>query len=93
MAHLMLSEGKLIQILELEHIDVLSFLISGMCHDLCHDGFTNGYHVNALTDRAIRYNDQSVQENYHVAETFALIKQDKLNFIESLSNDEKKVFR
>lgn len=60
MAHLMLIQGHLVHLLELEKIDVLAFLIAGMCHDLGHDGFTNGYHVNTLSERAIRYNDLSV---------------------------------
>lgn len=57
MANLFLTQGKLITLAELDHIDILSFLISGICHDFGHDGFTNGYHVNAMTDRAVRYND------------------------------------
>lgn len=59
-AHIFLTQGKLISLLELEHIDVMAFLIAALCHDFGHDGFTNGYHVNATTDRAIRYNDVSV---------------------------------
>ena len=47
-------------LIELEHIDVMSFLIAGICHDFGHDGFTNGYHINANSDRAVRYNDVSV---------------------------------
>jgi hypothetical protein len=82
MANLFLTEGQLITLAELDHIDILSFLIGALCHDLGHDGFTNLYHINAITDRAIRYNDQSVQENYHVAEAFSIIKRDETNFLE-----------
>ena len=60
MAHLFLTQGKLIELAELDNIDILSFLTSAICHDLGHDGYTNGYHVNAMTQRAIRYNDVSV---------------------------------
>lgn len=73
MAHLFLTEGQIINLAELDHIDIISFLVAAICHDLGHDGFTNGYHINALTERAIRYNDVSVQENYHVAEAFQII--------------------
>jgi hypothetical protein len=73
MGNLFLTQGKMIQLLELNQIDILSFLLAGICHDLGHDGFTNGYHINALTDRAIRYSDISVQENYHAAETFFIM--------------------
>lgn len=50
MAHILLTEGKLINIADLEHIDILAFLIAAVCHDFGHDGFNNGYHVNALTE-------------------------------------------
>jgi hypothetical protein len=46
--------------LELGMIDVLSFLLSAVCHDIGHDGYTNSYHVNAITMRAINSNDVSV---------------------------------
>lgn len=93
MANLFLVEGKLIELADLDHIDILSFLTAAVCHDLGHDGFTNGYHVNAITERAIRYNDVSVQENYHVAESFAILKRTEANFLEQLTNDEFKIFR
>lgn len=64
-----------------------------MCHDFGHDGMNNAYHVNAMSDRAIRYNDIAVQENYHVAESFAILKQKEYNFVEALNNDEFKTFR
>lgn len=60
MANLFLTQGKLISLAELEHIDVMAFITAALCHDLGHDGFTNGYHINALSDRSIRYNDVSV---------------------------------
>jgi len=93
MANLFLVKGKLITLIDLDHIDILSFLIAGLCHDLGHDGFTNAFHSNAFTERAIRYNDVSVQENYHVAETFALLKCNENNFLDQLTPDEFKIFR
>jgi hypothetical protein len=60
MANLFLTQGKLVTLAELDHIDIMAFLIGAMCHDLGHDGYTNAYHVNTFSDRAIRYNDISV---------------------------------
>ena len=60
MMNLFLTQGGLVELIELDHIDVMSLLTGAICHDLGHDGYTNGYHVNACTDRAIRYNDVSV---------------------------------
>lgn len=93
MAHLFLTEGGLLKLADLDHIDVMSFLVGGICHDLGHDGFTNGFHVNAMTERAIRYNDVSVQESYHVAEAFAIMQRSDANFCETLSANEFKILR
>jgi len=60
MSNYILTTGGLIKLAELDQVDILSMLTAAMCHDLGHDGFTNGYHINALSDRAIRYNDVSV---------------------------------
>jgi len=56
----MMTTCKLRQTLKLSNLDVLSFLIAAVCHDLGHDGFTNSYHINATTSRAIDSNDIAV---------------------------------
>jgi hypothetical protein len=48
-----MTEGNLIEIGEFDHLDMVSLLIAGACHDYNHDGLTNAYHVNAITDRSI----------------------------------------
>mmetsp|Transcript_5979 Transcript_5979/g.7647 ORF Transcript_5979/g.7647 Transcript_5979/m.7647 type:complete len:90 (+) Transcript_5979:89-358(+) len=67
--------------------------MAGACHDFGHDGFTNTFHVNDITQRAIRYNEISVQENFHAAESLFLLHKNKLNFLENYSKDDYKVFR
>lgn len=67
--------------LNLNQLDLLSFIIAAVCHDVGHDGFNNMYHTNALTDRAIASNDVSVQETYHAATTFKILSQENCNFI------------
>ena len=59
--------------LKLNKIDVLSFLIAGACHDIGHDGFTNSYHVNSISKRAVISNDVSVQESYHASKMFKIL--------------------
>ena len=81
MAYFMLTTGQLQKTLKLNKLDCLSFLIAAVCHDLGHDGFTNGYHTNAVTSRSIDSNDQSVQESFHAAEMFRILKKDKYNFL------------
>ena len=45
---------------------VLAVLLTAMMHDVGHDGLNNTYHKNALTTRARTFNDQSIQENFHL---------------------------
>lgn len=60
MCYRMLTKGYLSQILNLNKLDLLSFVIASLCHDVGHDGFNNNYHQNAQTPRAIDSNDVSV---------------------------------
>lgn len=46
-----------------------------------------------MTDRAVRYHDKAVQENWHAAESLMLMGQDKNNWAEAYSIQEKKVLR
>jgi len=55
--YLFLTKGKLAQIADLSHLDMVAFLVAGACHDFGHDGFNNAFHVNSMSDRAIRYHD------------------------------------
>jgi hypothetical protein len=71
----------------------LSTIISAVCHDYDHDGLNNAYHVNAVSERAIRYSDRAVQENYHVAESFVILNKPEFNFLEKYSRDDFKTFR
>lgn len=68
-------------------------LVAGLAHDLGHDGFTNGYHQNAVTDRGISSNDKSIQEFFHTAELFKILAEPESNMIEKLTRDQFKVFR
>lgn len=68
-------------------------MISSVCHDYDHDGLNNSYHVNAISERAIRYSDKAVQENYHVAESFTILNTPEFNFLQNYSRDDFKTFR
>ena len=56
----MLTQGELLHIAQLNELDVLSAVISAVCHDYDHDGLNNSYHVNAISQRAVRYSDKAV---------------------------------
>ena len=40
---------------------MLALLLAAIVHDMGHDGFTNAFHKNRLTRRALSHNDQSIQ--------------------------------
>ena len=71
--HFFLSEGGLATFLE--KFEILGLLLAAMVHDLGHDGLNNLYHKNAHTDRAVAFNDQSIQENFHLHLLFTTMRQ------------------
>jgi hypothetical protein len=93
MANVLLTNKGLRQSLDLNKLDCLSFVIGALCHDLGHDGFTNSYHTNAITQRAINSNDVSVQETYHASEMFRILRESECNFTDKMTKEEFKIFR
>ena len=80
----MLSEGGLGEFLS--DVDKLSLIIAALAHDIGHDGFSNNYHKNAMTERAVRFNDQSIQENWHASLLFTQIFENSdINILSSCS--------
>ena len=86
--------GNLQKLLDLNQIDLISIFCASMMHDLGHPGFTNNFLINTKNDLAIRYNDQSVLESYHVSEGFHIIlKKEGCNIFENLSLQDYKICR
>ena len=85
--------GNLLQIADLDSIDTIACLIAATCHDFGHDGLTNAFHVSAMTERSIRYNDVSVQESYHAAESLKLLLEPQNNFLNEFTTDDFKAFK
>lgn len=56
-------------------------------------GVRNDFLVNMGTEAALRYNDNSVNENGHAALAFELLYKQQHNFIEHLNEDERRFFR
>jgi hypothetical protein len=93
MAFYQLTTGGLYEKLQLNKLDAFSILLAAVCHDLGHDGFTNGYHVNKVTRRAIDCNDVSVQESFHASELFRILDNCETNILSNMSEDQFKVLR
>lgn len=90
---LLIKDAQLDRVADLRYLDMVAAIISAVCHDYGHDGFNNAYHVNKMTSRALRYHDESVQENYHAAESITIMLTPEYNFLENASKDDVKVFR
>ena len=74
-------------------LDLLGILIAALGHDLGHPGLTNPFHINALSDLAITYNDASCLENFHASKLFRTLRATETNIFENLSVQDFKTIR
>ena len=79
------DENKIENISE---IDIVSLIISALCHDVGHPGLTNKFMINSKNELSIIYNDTSVLENFHCAKTFQLLENDEINIFSNFSNED-----
>ncbi|CAI5736282.1 unnamed protein product [Peronospora destructor] len=70
----------------------VSLIAAGM-HDFMHDGFNNSFHISTASEIALRYNDNAVLENYHVAQSFLVMKNADRNVLGQLAPDDFKYAR
>ena len=71
----------------LTDVDKFALIISAVCHDVDHTGFTNMFLVKTTHQHALCYNDRSVQENHHSALAFELMQVEGLDtIVQSLQN-------
>ena len=71
-----LKLGKINEICNLTKISKCSLFLSCMCHDYKHPGVNNNYLKETKNLYALTYNDASILENMHIAETYKLINSD-----------------
>lgn len=89
----MIIRGNMIVKMKLEEASKFAILIGAICHDLRHPGQNNMFHINTRSKIAIRYNDESVLENFHIASLFKLAKSDKLNIFQYFQPEEYRIIR
>ncbi|CEG44992.1 3 5-cyclic nucleotide phosphodiesterase family protein [Plasmopara halstedii] len=77
----------------LRPLDRAISLIAAGVHDFMHDGFNNGFHISTASEVALRYNDHAVLENYHVAQSFLVMKNPERNVLGQLSPEDFKYAR
>eukprot|EP00899_Mesostigma_viride_P003718 jgi/Mesvir1/13347/Mv16861-RA.1 len=77
----------------LTRLDMLAVVTAALVHDFRHPGLNNDFVVKAADTLALRYNDLTVLENYHVSEAFFLMAEADLNILEGLNADDFKYVR
>eukprot|EP00286_Rhodomonas_abbreviata_P002253 CAMPEP_0181347584 /NCGR_PEP_ID=MMETSP1101-20121128/33957_1 /TAXON_ID=46948 /ORGANISM="Rhodomonas abbreviata, Strain Caron Lab Isolate" /LENGTH=435 /DNA_ID=CAMNT_0023459809 /DNA_START=408 /DNA_END=1715 /DNA_ORIENTATION=- len=75
-------------------LELVSLLLAAMIHDVGHDGMNNDFHKAVVSDRALQYNNQSIQENFHSSAVFMRLWHDEeINLLQHLSSDQQQVIR
>ena len=63
--------------------DIFGTYVAAVCHDLGHMGMNNAWYINTAGNLALLYDDQSVLENFHIAETFRILNNAQNNWMSS----------
>ncbi|XP_055838904.1 dual specificity calcium/calmodulin-dependent 3',5'-cyclic nucleotide phosphodiesterase 1-like [Episyrphus balteatus] len=77
----------------LTDLEIFACLLAAIIHDYDHTGTTNGFHIATKSNRALIYNDRSVQENHHLSASFFILQKDSCNILSKLSRDEYRQLR
>ena len=82
-------QGNLQEKMKLGELDFFAMLVAALCHDYKHPGTNNLFQINTRSKFAMRYNDISVLENYHLAQSFKVILRDEFNILKNFTPEEK----
>ena len=89
-----LKLGELDEICNFTKNSKCSLILSCICHDFKHPGVNNNFLKETKNPLALEYNDASILENMHLAETFKLINSnDTYNIFDKIENNIYKQFR
>lgn len=75
------------------HLDIMAALVAAAMHDYGHPGVNNMFEIVTGSERALLYNDQSVLENFHLSQVFALLRQDEYNILVNMTDEERRYIR
>jgi len=67
---------------------ILACLVAAVIHDFEHNGLSNDFHMNSLSDKAMTYNDRSVNEQHHSAAAFRVLLKPECNFLTGMDKQE-----
>ena len=90
-----LKVGKVNKICKLSKNSKCALFLSCICHDFKHPGVNNNFLKETKHKIAIKYNDISILENMHIAETFKIINNpnNEYNIFQDLNKETYKQFR
>ena len=90
-----LKVGKVNKICDFSKNSKCALFLSCMCHDYKHPGVNNNFLKETRDKLAIKYNDASILENMHIAQTFKVINNpnNDCNIFEQLDKETYKQFR
>ena len=74
-SYIHLTYGKINEKIKFNKISLCSIILSCICHDFKHPGVNNKFLMETKNKLAFRYNDLSILENMHIAQTFKLINE------------------
>ncbi|CAI2381292.1 unnamed protein product [Moneuplotes crassus] len=86
-------KGNWITLSQLGNLDLLSMILGASVHDYEHPGVNNMYLINSSDKLAIRYNDESVLENHHIASASDLLKTPQYDILRKMDKEDKKQVR
>lgn len=72
---------------------ILACLLAAVVHDFEHNGVSNDFHIKSLSEKAVTYNDKSVNEHHHVSAAFRVLLKPECNFLESMCKEEFRILR
>ena len=71
----------------------LALYLAAIVHDFCHNGRTNLFLVDTRDPLALRYNDKSVLENFHLASAFQVMGHNNNSILETLEESTSRFVR
>ena len=77
----MINSQGVDQICKLNAFDRMALLVSAVCHDMQHDGFTNGFHKNNKSILQQKFGDFHIQEYFHASQALKLLELKECDFV------------
>lgn len=67
---------------------MFALINASLAHDVGHNARNNTFHINTESELALRFNSQSVLENYHAHFLVTALKNEDCNVLKGMSREE-----